>query len=156
MNDFSDFIKIINEFIIFFDELISIEQEKLDAAVNNRVSFVEESMHKEQAAILKLRGLEQKREKEQERLGMKEYTFRQILEHAPQDAASELNPLFDRLSEQVRLTQSLSGNIKDAIEVNLHVIQSSLSGGTSGRETYSASGQKNNNNTHNHFTSRSV
>ncbi len=57
---------------------------------------------------------------------MKEYTFRQILEHAPQDAASELNPLFDRLSEQVRLTQSLSGNIKDAIEVNLHVIQSSL------------------------------
>ncbi len=32
-------------------------------AVNNRVSFVEESMHKEQAAILKLRGLEQKREK---------------------------------------------------------------------------------------------
>ena len=152
MNDFSDFIKIMNEFINFFDELISIEQEKLDAAVNNRVSF----MHKEQAAILKLRGLEQKREKEQERLGMKEYTFRQILEHAPEDAASELNPLFDRLSEQVRLTQSLSGNIKDAIEVNLHVIQSSLSGGTSGRETYSASGQKNNNNTHNHFTSRSV
>ena len=46
MNNFSDFIKIMNEFINFFDELISIEQEKLDAGVNNRVSFVEESMHK--------------------------------------------------------------------------------------------------------------
>lgn len=155
MGDFSNFRKIIEEFIEFFDELISIEQNKLDAAVNNRVSFVEESMHREQAAVLRLRGLEQKREKEQERLGMKGYTFRQILEHTPEDETALLSPLFDRLSEQVRLTQSISENIKSAIEVNLHVIESSLAGVSTGRETYSASGQKNNS-THKHFTSRSV
>ena len=85
MNDFSQFTEIIKEFIALFDNLIPIEQEKLDAAVKNRITFVEDCMHKEQAAVLKLRGLEQRREAEQKRLGMEGYTFRQILEHVPDD-----------------------------------------------------------------------
>lgn len=156
MNGFSDFIKLIEEFINFFDELIPIEQEKLDAAVKNRVSFIEECMHKEQAAVLRLRGLEQKREKEQEKLGMKDYTFRQILEKAPEETSSILRPLFDRLSEQIRTLQGISDNAKDIIKVNLYTIQSSLSEKSPGRETYSASGRKADNNNPNHFTSRSV
>lgn len=156
MADFSNFIKIIEEFIDFFDNLIPIEQEKLEAAIKNRVSFVEECMHKEQAAVLRLRGLEQKREREQENLGMKDYTFRQILEKVPAEVSSVLKPLFDRMSEQVTQFQSISDSAKDIIEVNLHVIQSSLAEQTPGRETYSASGKKNNTENHNHFTSRSV
>lgn len=156
MNDFSNFIKIIEEFIDFFDHLIPIEQEKLEAAIKNRVTFVEECMHKEQAAILRLRGLEQRREKEQDALGMKDYSFRQILEAAPKDIASVLRPLFDRLSEQVRQYQSISDNARDIIEVNLHVIQSSLAEKAPGREMYSASGQKKDNDNPRHFTSRSV
>lgn len=154
MNDFSNFIKIIEEFVNFFDNLILTEQEKLDAAVKNRISILEECMHKEQAAVLRLRGLEQKREHEQQQLGMKDYTFRQILEKAPEDISSVLTPLFNRMSEQVNQFQSLSDSAKDIIEVNLHVIQSSLAGDSPGRETYSASGKKNENT--NHFTSRTV
>jgi hypothetical protein len=156
MGEFSNFIKIIEEFIDFFDNLIPIEQEKLEAAIKNRVSFVEECMHKEQAAVLRLRGLEQKREKEQEKLGMKDYTFRQILEKVPEDVSSVLKPLFDKMSEQVTQFQSISDNAKDMIEVNLHVIQSSLSEKAPGKETYSSSGKKNDNENPNHFTSRSV
>ncbi len=156
MRDFSNFIKIIEELILFFDDLISIEQEKLDAVVHNRVSFVEECMHKEQAAVLKLRGLDQKREKEQEVLGVKDHSFKDILGEAPEDVSAELRPLFDRLSDQVRVYQSISGNAKDMIEVNLHTIQSAIAAKDSaGKETYSASGRKNDNNNH-HFTSRSV
>ena len=70
MNDFSAFIEIIEEFIQLFDELIPVEQEKLDAAIKNRITFVEECMNKEQAAVLKLRGLEQKRENAKKALGM--------------------------------------------------------------------------------------
>ena len=46
MNDFTAFSKIIEEFIALFDHLIPIEQEKLDAAVKNRITFVEDCMHK--------------------------------------------------------------------------------------------------------------
>lgn len=156
MNEYSDFIKLMEDFIAFFDDLTAIEQEKLNAAVNNRVSFVEECMHKEQAAVLRLRGFEQKREKEQEKLGMKDCTFRQILEKSPDDVSSVLKPLFDRMSEQIRILQSINDNTKDIIEVNLHMIQSSLAGRRPGKETYSASGKKIDNEKPNHFTSRSV
>lgn len=155
MGEFSNFTKIIEEFIVFFEELIPVEQAKLDAAVKNRVSFVEECMHKEQAAVLRLRGLEQKREKEQERLNLAGCTFRQILDKAPEDVTVILKPLFDRLSEQVHTLQSISSSARDIIEVNLHTIQSALAADTPGKDTYSASGRKNDTN-HNHFTSRSV
>ena len=61
MNDFTDYGKIIEEFITLFDNLIPIEQEKLDAAVKNQVTFIEDCMHREQAAVLQLRGLKQSR-----------------------------------------------------------------------------------------------
>lgn len=156
MNDFTAFTKIIEELVTLFDHLIPIEQEKLDAAVKNRVSFVEDCMHKEQAAVLQLRGLEQKRESEQKRLGMEGYTFRQILEHAPEEAVSILNPLFDQLAERVRTFQSISASARDIIEVNLHVIQSALVSETRGKATYSAAGQKKDDNKRNNFTSRSI
>ena len=156
MNDFTAFTKIIEELITLFDHLIPIEQEKLDAAVKNRVSFVEDCMHKEQAAVLQLRGLEQKRESEQKRLGMEGYAFRQILECAPEEAAAILNPLFDQLAERVRTFQSVSASARDIIEVNLHVIQRALAAEGPGKATYSAAGQKKNDNKRNNFTSRSI
>lgn len=155
MKDFSQFIDVIKEFNELFDTLIPIEQKKLDAAVKNQVSFVEECMNKEQAAILRLRGLEQRREQAQKLLGMEELTFRQILEKAPEDVQSVLKPLFDTLSRQVQTFQSVTESSKDIIEVNLHNIQNSLSNASSGENIYSPKGvQKNSKTTH--FTSRSV
>ena len=143
MNDFTAFTKVIEEFITLFDHLIEIEQEKLDAAVKNRVTFVEDCMHKEQAAVLQLRGLEQKREAEQKHLGMEGYTFRQILEEAPEEVSASLSP-------------SVSESAKDIIEVNLHMIQSALASEGPGRDIYSASGKKTDNDNRKRFTSRSV
>lgn len=156
MNDFTAFTKVIEEFITLFEHLISIEQEKLDAAVKNRVTFVEDCMHKEQAAVLQLRGLEQKRETEQKHLGMEGFTFRQILEEAPAETAASLKPLFDQLSERVAAFRSVSDSAKNIIEVNLHMIQSALAAEGPGQDTYTAAGKKNDNDNRKRFTSRSV
>ena len=123
MSDFSAFADLMKEFIEFFDTLIPIEQDKLDATVKNRVGILEDFMHKEQAAVMRLRGLEQKREAELKRLGLEGCTFRQILDKIPDTDAAMLKPLFDRIDSQVRVMQSLSGSIKDAIEVNLRMIE---------------------------------
>ena len=156
MNDFTAFTKVIEEFITLFDHLIEIEQEKLDAALKNRVTFVEDCMHKEQAAVLQLRGLEQKREAEQKHLGMEGYTFRQILEEAPEEVSASLSPLFDQLSERVTSFRSVSDSAKNIIEVNLHMIQSALAAEGPGQDTYTAAGKKNDNDNRKRFTSRSV
>lgn len=156
MSDFSAFADLMKEFIEFFDTLIPLEQDKLDATVKNRVSLLEDYMHKEQAAVMRLRGLEQKREAEQKRLGLEGCTFRQILEKVPDMDAAMLKPLFDRLDNQVNTMQSLSRSIKDAIDVNLRVIELNLAGDSSGRVTYSATGQKAEKGNTRHFSSRSV
>lgn len=156
MKDFSGFIAVIQELIALFEDLIPVEQEKLDAAVKNRVSFVEECMHKEQAFVLQLKGLEQKRESQQKMLGMEGCTFRQILEQVPEETAAVLTPLFDRLSAQIRLFQSINASVKDSIDVNLHVINSALAKKAAGQETYSASGVKKGAHDGKHFSSRSV
>lgn len=112
-------------------------------------------MNKEQAVILRLRGLEQRREQAQKSLDMEELTFRQILEKAPEDVQSVLKPLFDTLSNQVQTFQSITASSKDIIEVNLHNIQSSLTNASSGENIYSPKGVQENSKT-THFTSRSV
>lgn len=155
MKDFSQFIEVIKEFNDLFDTLIPIEQKKLDVMVKNQVSFVEECMNKEQATILRLRGLEKRREEAQKALGMEELTFRQILEKAPEDVRPVLKPLFDTLSQQVQTFQSVTTSSKDIIEVNLHNIQNSLQNASAGEQVYSPKGVSENSK-ETHFTSRSV
>ena len=155
MNEYSFFIEIIKEFIQLFEALVSVEQTKLDAAVNNKVSFVEECMNKEQAAVLKLKGLEHRREDAQKALGLQDLTFRQILEKVPEDVRSELSPLFDRLSELVQSFQSVSDSAKEIIELKLHMIQASIASQEAAPHTPSESKKDNKGGTA-HFTSRSV
>lgn len=126
MERFSDFILIIKDFIQLFGALTEVEQTKLNAAVENKISFVEECMNKEQAAILRLRGLEQRREKAQKELGMEGAAFREILEQVSEEEEKELRPLFQELSEKVERFQSVSDSAKDIIEVNLHTIKKHL------------------------------
>lgn len=139
MKDYTAFTEIMNEFIGFFDELIPIEQQKLDAAVAQKVAAVEDCMNREQAFVLRLRGLEQKRERLQREMGEEELTFREIIERAPAREGERLKPLFLRLSERLSHFQSVRDGARDAIEVNLHMIRSRTE---AGGVSYSPSGKK--------------
>lgn len=123
----NDFIAVIEDMIQLFQDLVSVEQVKLEAAKKNRVTYVEDCMNKEQAAILKLRGLDKKREDCQEQLGMKGDTFQQILSKVSEDdSRNRLKELFDRLSRQVRLFQEISDAARTMIELNLHMIDKAI------------------------------
>lgn len=154
MEKYLDFIALIEEFIRLFESLTAIEQKKLDSAIENKITFVEECMNKEQALILRLRGLEQRREKLQHTLGLDNLTFRQIIEQAPPDAAGELKPLFDRLSRQVRDFQAVNESAKDVIALNLHKLQQTAKNADTAGAPYAPPGKKASADTH--FTNRFV
>lgn len=122
----NDFIAVIEDLIRLFQDLIKIEQAKLDAAKKNRITFVEDCMNKEQAAILKLRGLDKKRETCQEQLGYKGYTFKQILSETPEAEQASLRELFDTLSLHVRQFQDVNDCARSMIEINLHKINKAI------------------------------
>ena len=126
MDQFSNFIKLLNDYIALFDSLIEVEQEKLIEAKKNRITFVEEAMKKEQVFILKLRGFDKKREQLQQELGFSSLSFQQILERSSGKEQEQLLLLFPRFKERMLLLQEVSENAKKMIEINLHTIEKAL------------------------------
>lgn len=122
----NELIPVIKDLIQLFKELIQIEQEKLDAARKNRVTYVEDCMKKEQAAIMKLKGLEKKRELSQGKIGLKDLTFQQILEKTKGDDHATLQELFRTLSYYVHLFQETNDSARAMIEINLHNINKAI------------------------------
>lgn len=121
----NDFISVIKELIVLFNELNAIEAEKIEAARKNRITYIEECIKQEQAAMLRMRGLDKKREECQEALGFKDYTFKQMLEAVP-DQMQILKPLFDQLSSEVTVFRDSSDSAHKLIELNLHQINTML------------------------------
>lgn len=123
----NDFITVIEDLTQLFQELIQIEQTKLEAAKKNRITHVEECMNREQAAILKLKGLDRKREICQETLGFKDYTFQEILSRTSGSEHEQLRSLFNDLSNYVRLFQDTNDSARTMIELNIHKINNAIS-----------------------------
>lgn len=122
MATIDNLVSIVKELISFFEELTKTESEKLKAVTETDMEKLDECMKKEQAAILKLRGLDKKREDIQSQLSFSGLTFSQILEKLPQDEKLELQTYFDRLNTVYKAFKNADNSAKKAIEVNLYSI----------------------------------
>lgn len=126
MHNFNDFKTVVGDLIALIGEFDQLETEKLKAVQQNRVTFVEEAMKKEQAAIMKLRGLDKKREAIQKDLGWERLTFQQILSQVTVVEKEELQPLFDQLSGGVVQFNDTRDNAQKALEISLHHINGAI------------------------------
>ena len=153
MEPLERFKDIMNQYISLFDALIEVQKNKIDAINKDQITFVEDCMNKEQAAILKMRGLDLHREEIMKKLDCESLTFRQIIDKYGSES-TDLLPLYEKLSSKIQLFKSLSENAKDLIEVNLHIINSVLDNNKNTSSPYSQDGIQSG--TEKHFTSRFV
>jgi len=80
---FEEFMEVIRELTSLAGAIAGVEEAKAEAAAQKRHQFLDGFIQEEQAQILKLRGLEQRRLRLAKALGWESLTFRQILEKAP-------------------------------------------------------------------------
>ena len=120
------FKNIIEQTITVIKEFTEIEQTKLDAAADENLTALEGCMTKEQAMILRVKGLEQERDKWQKKNGYGGMTFRQILEQAEPAEKAELQPLFDQLSGCLKTFQDVMKSAEQIIKTNLHTVNKKL------------------------------
>lgn len=125
---FEQFVGIIQELIQLFQHLIEVEEGKVEVVRKNQVIALEECMNQEQAAILKLRGLEQKREQLLESMGYGGFTFRRILEECPSAQKDILSPLFQELEKNIASFKEVNDNGKELLQLNLHKIETAMKG----------------------------
>ena len=90
MHNLSSFRELIQQFIELFDRMTPLEQSKLEVVSRNQVALLEDIIKKEQAEIMALRGLDQRRERMQEELGWKDLTFQEILRRLPAEERPDM------------------------------------------------------------------
>lgn len=117
------FEQIINEMISLFDEHLPLEEEKLRAVQDDDVAAVEDCMKREQAVVLKLRGLEKKREEIQKSNGWEGKTFREIIEMIPQEKQSVYKQLLERLENSMSLFQNTNESALDTLRIHQREIE---------------------------------
>ena len=154
MVDLSGFQQLIRQFIVLFDRVFPLEQAKLDAVSQNEISRLEEIIKKEQAEIMALRGLDQKREKLQAELGWKDLTFQKILMRLSEEQQTETKQLFDELASRVKSFQTITESSKTMMEVNLHAINEMIAQQSGGTKTYGEDGSVQTGTSH--FTDRRI
>lgn len=116
------FQSVIKQMISLFDEHLPLEEKKLKAVTENDLVTLEDCMKQEQAVVLKLRGLEKKREDAQKANGWEGKRFREIIELVPEDQRAEFQRLFDDLDRSIALFRSTNSSAMDTMNVHLRQI----------------------------------
>lgn len=99
------------------------EEAKASAASLGRHEQLDPILTEEQALILELRGLEQKRISILNQTGWNNLSFRQILEQEDEDGREKLAPFFEQLRQSADLLRSTKENTDRILKVRLHQIR---------------------------------
>lgn len=121
-----EFKKVISDLIRLFRQLIKVEEVKLNAAAGKHIGTLEDCVKQEQALLLRLRGLEQNRERTQKKVGYEGLQFREILERVPDNEREELYELFDELSREIQMFREINEDSNQILQTNIHSIEKAL------------------------------
>ena len=140
--DFDSFCGIINDMLGLFDEIIDFENRKLDAIAANDVDLLDKFMKDEQAYVLRMKGLEQKREKFQALLGLQDLTFSEMTEMFESDEREKLRRLNEQLSAKaLDLKEAITG-AKRYIDLHLNSISALIDKLEGNAAMYGKNGEK--------------
>lgn len=107
-------------------EVTDVEQRKYEATLKNNVVSVEDCMKEEQVLLLKLKGLDKKREKVLQTFGKEDATFREVIEDLPEDQKIPLESLFQQMQTNLKKYKEVERNARSALEFHLHEIDKKL------------------------------
>ena len=140
--DFESFCKVIRETLTLFDELNDYENKKLDAIAANNVLQLDVYINDEQAYLMKMRGLDMKREKLQQQLGYPGTPFKEMIEKFEGDEKDALAGLYSELSVKSLQLKSAISATKTAIDLNLNNISALLAKLEGAEGMYDKKGEK--------------
>ncbi len=113
---------ILQESLELYENFIKVEYEKYDAVIKDDIKRLDEVISNEQVFYLKVKGLEQKKEKLIESMGMKDKSLKEIINISVQEDRSRLIPLYDNLMKALTDFKKINHECKTIIEVRLHRI----------------------------------
>ncbi|MDD4843170.1 MAG: flagellar export chaperone FlgN [Anaerotignum sp.] len=127
MTTIVDFNQIILSLIELFKALSFVEKDKLKAVTSKDLDTLNACIKNEQVQVLKLKGLDKKREQVQAALGYENRSFKEIIALLPEEQKKESKELFAMLEQATADFNAVNDSVKTALDVNLHVVNTKLS-----------------------------
>ncbi len=118
-----DYLQLLDQLGETMERLTVIEREKTAAVSQGALDKVEACMKQEQVISLSLRGMEQKRGKMLEQLGLKGVPLRELEERGPRESHLETKAVVERLRRRYEVFQSASEVARNTLECNLRTIE---------------------------------
>ena len=118
-----EYMKLLDNLGNTLEKLTEIERTKTAAVASADLAGVEECMKQEQVMSLSLRGMDQKREKLLDRLGLTGARLRDLEAHSPEELRMETRQTVERVRQRYEVFRSASEVARNALESNLHVIE---------------------------------
>lgn len=126
MNTIENLNELTVEITEFLEKLAEVQQKKLDAVRDSDLVVLDECMKQEQAAVMKSKSLDRKREAILADLGFSGLCHSQILEKISEEKKAVAEPLFEKLRVATNNFNELNNQVKTSIEVNLHSISNTI------------------------------
>jgi ribosome assembly protein YihI (activator of Der GTPase) len=127
-----------------YESFIKLEYDKYDAVVRDDITRLDEIISSEQVFFLKIKGLEQKRQKLTQSMNMKDKTLKEIIELSNNEEKSKLKEQYDRLFKALSDFKKINSECKTLIEVRLHKINSAIDKQGISKNNYANNENRNN------------
>ena len=140
MNTLCELLKENTEIYKMFLEL---EYDKYKAVIKNDVISLDNIVSQEEVYYLQMRGIEHKREKLLNSLGLSGKTLNEIIDAADDEFKTNLQEQFEELNNTIKEVKKINELLKTIIEVRLRRINKGLSNLGENENTYSNDKSKN-------------
>lgn len=120
-----------------YKSFLELEYKKYDTVIKDDIKALDDIVAKEQVYYLKMRGIEQKRERLVDSMGYKDKTLMEIINAAEGNDKNILIKKHEELSEIVNEVKKISSLCKTLIEVRMHRIDKAMSQLGEKENTYS-------------------
>lgn len=120
-----ELIELLKESADVYKQFLELEYTKYDIVIKNDIEKLDDIVSKEQVVFLKMRGLEQKREKLIISMGMNGKTFKEIIDYLDKD--ENLLSEYEKLKSIISEVRKISSLCKTLIEVRLHRLDKAMS-----------------------------
>ncbi len=120
------FVQVLKQLVEAVTVLAAQEEQMAQAAALSQHHLINGFLKQEQAQLLKLRGLEQKRIRQASLMGWEDLTFQQILDQAAPEQVSVLSPVFTDLDRQIKRLLNARDSADKAIRLRMREFDAAI------------------------------
>ena len=124
--EYQQYLSLLSNLLQEIEHLTETAGKKREALQEHDLDQLNDCIKQEQAISLRLRGLEQKREKILSALGYSQITLQEMPKHCPKEYEGETRNLAERISRAYQMLQSIQTASRTMMEHDLRLIQKEL------------------------------